>query len=647
MWAAGWAWGAVATAWAGDRYALLVAIGDYGYDPGWADLASGRDAELLQGVLERHAFAPERVTVVRDAAATKAGILGALGAVAGRVHPGDHVWFHYSGHGQQIADDSADEGDGYDEALVAYGAPVRGDAGYTGAAHLRDDELGAALDAIRRALGGSGSLVVTLDSCHSGTATRGELRSRGGAPPIGGPGPKVATSEGSDFLAPADRGGAQTDGGLAPMVVIAAAQANQPSKEVYGPDGQPVGALSLALAAALTDERPLRTWSGVFDRVRGQMAELALSQRPSLEGPGGLVLFDGEELRTPPYASVTSVGAGTVQLGAGLLAGMTPGSKVELHAAGALSPATESLIGAGEIVAATPTTATARLDLRGEPSVGALRAGRVFRTAEAAGGPAITVRLAIDGPRRAAWAAALAALPLVGVVEGAADLTLAADGADEVLRRADDAAPVARAPAARSPDVSELRASLQQLAYGALARSIELTGDAHALRVEIVPSTLTADGDCAPTGAPPLDGPLVVGDGDAFQVRLANVGSQPSHLTVLYVDGGGRVQQLQPQPGLPPEVLTPGRPLVVQCVAVSGEEREVVEQFKFFATRVPVDLGPVLGWARLASRGGASPLQQLLDQAGSGTRGLRPTAVVQEGYTAEITATVRARQEAP
>jgi len=139
----------------------------------------------------------------------------------------------------------------------------------------------------------------------------------------------------------------------------------------------------------------------------------------------------------------------------------------------------------------------------------------------------------------------------------------------------------------------------------------------------------------------------VVGDGDAFQVRLTNVGTQQSHLTVLYVDGRGQVQQLLPQPGLPPEVLAPNRQLVVQCVAVQGEEREVVEQFKVFATRVPVDLGPVLGWASLASRGGGSPLQQLLEQAGTGTRGLRPAAVVQEGFTTEITATVRARGEAP
>ena len=85
---------------------------------------------------------------------------------------------HYSGHGQQIFDDNGEEIDGKDEALVPYDAWVRYNNNYKGEHHFRDDELGSYITKFRNKLSANGQLLLLLDSCHSGSSTRGG-KSRG------------------------------------------------------------------------------------------------------------------------------------------------------------------------------------------------------------------------------------------------------------------------------------------------------------------------------------------------------------------------------------------------------------------------------------------------------------------------------------
>ena len=93
---------------------------------------------------------------------------------------GDIVVLHYSGHGQQIYDDDGDEIDGYDEAIIPYDGKISFKTGkYGGENHLRDDELGRMINQIRKKIGQAGDVIVILDSCHSGTATRDFSPSRG------------------------------------------------------------------------------------------------------------------------------------------------------------------------------------------------------------------------------------------------------------------------------------------------------------------------------------------------------------------------------------------------------------------------------------------------------------------------------------
>ena len=70
--------------------------------------------------------------------------------------------------------------DGFDEALVPYDASsFYTKDKYKGENHLIDDELGQLLHRLRQKVGNTGDIIVTIDACHSGTATRGLGKTRG------------------------------------------------------------------------------------------------------------------------------------------------------------------------------------------------------------------------------------------------------------------------------------------------------------------------------------------------------------------------------------------------------------------------------------------------------------------------------------
>ncbi len=149
--------------------ALIVAVGNYPSSSGWPRLNSTNDMALLKPVMQKHGFV---VTTLTDAQATKAGIVSAIKCLTAESRPGDHVWLHLSGHGQQVEDRSGDENDALDEAFVPFDAHRRYSKTYRGQNHLTDDVLNPLLVALRKRLGGNGELLVTIDACHSGDSYR-------------------------------------------------------------------------------------------------------------------------------------------------------------------------------------------------------------------------------------------------------------------------------------------------------------------------------------------------------------------------------------------------------------------------------------------------------------------------------------------
>ena len=154
----------------GDR-ALVVGIDRYA-DPGFTDLrGAARDARNIRWLLTEHlGFAPERIRVLTDAAATRRGIVAGIRdwLVAGS-RPGARALFYFAGHGYFQPDKNGDESDGYDEALVPHDARlVSADTRPMQVANLiLDDEVGALLGELR-----GREVHVIVDSCHAGTMTR-------------------------------------------------------------------------------------------------------------------------------------------------------------------------------------------------------------------------------------------------------------------------------------------------------------------------------------------------------------------------------------------------------------------------------------------------------------------------------------------
>ena len=126
---------------AAEKYALIIAIGDYDTKTGWSKISSANDVPLIKNALLKQSFNESNFTVLMNFYATKSGIENAFKVLINKLKKGDIVVVHYSGHGQQIFDDNGDEVDGLDEALVPVDAWANYNAKYKGENHLRDDEI--------------------------------------------------------------------------------------------------------------------------------------------------------------------------------------------------------------------------------------------------------------------------------------------------------------------------------------------------------------------------------------------------------------------------------------------------------------------------------------------------------------------------
>ncbi|HNL83417.1 MAG TPA: caspase family protein, partial [Chitinophagaceae bacterium] len=151
------------------KIALLIGIGKYPEGQRyWRNLSSERDLQYMKAALLENGFTENNIVTIVNEKATKKAMVVALDKLADKAMAGDIVYFHFSGHGQQIQDDAKDgkldEADGYDEALIPYDAKGMWDeVDYKGQNHFRDDLLEEKLIAIRRKVGSKGSVVVVLD----------------------------------------------------------------------------------------------------------------------------------------------------------------------------------------------------------------------------------------------------------------------------------------------------------------------------------------------------------------------------------------------------------------------------------------------------------------------------------------------------
>jgi hypothetical protein len=293
------------------KLALLVAIGNYPAGSGCRPIASLNDVKYIKEVLKKQDFAESNTVLLEDSKATKSGILKALDALAAKAGKKDIVLIYFACHGQQIRDQRTvelgkDENDGYDEALVPYDAKSEynpGLKGYRGENHLRDDDLGKKLTAVRNSIGPEGSLLVLLDACHSGSGTRDEDDF-----PIyrGEPVPFPDPDQPDDSLINLSGSGEnsffenETDT-ASNMVVISGSGPNQRNYQTVDPaitdlkdPRRNVGSLSYAFARAMADLPPESDYQLLFDRIRAKIQSDHPTQLPMVEGKTNQMVFKGQ-----------------------------------------------------------------------------------------------------------------------------------------------------------------------------------------------------------------------------------------------------------------------------------------------------------------------------------------------------------------
>lgn len=151
------------------RRALVFGLGQY-EDKGWNTIHGDRDVPIVIEMLEEIGYDDIRSLI--NAQATKQRMVNSMRELAGRCNPGDHVYIHFSGHGQRMTDTDGDEEDGWDEAWIPYDACLKYSPEDRGEKHLTDDEIGILLSEIRRRIGETGQLLVVVDACHSGDSSR-------------------------------------------------------------------------------------------------------------------------------------------------------------------------------------------------------------------------------------------------------------------------------------------------------------------------------------------------------------------------------------------------------------------------------------------------------------------------------------------
>lgn len=666
------------------RRALLVGVSNYCRDGSgaqcgsqgkyWWDLNSGNDVDAVGEVLisDKFGFKKEEIKTLKTTEETthESIVRTFKSFLVEQTGPGDIVYFHFSGHGSQVEDDRSernpklgDELDGKDETLVP--------SDYAG---LRDGQNDIRDDEIEQLLAGLAGrhVTMTVDSCHSGTITRGGRSLARGM--------RLTRA-----VAPNPRGAQDGPSGLfaanaalpRSLVVISAARNDQGAFETVDDESRTkMGAFTASLLGAFKNAGDETTYRDLFERINAEFTRKHGNQDPQLEGSRDNVLFSGVVRPPQPYINV-EVRDGKVLLKAGSLQGMTAGSRFSVYPPGKDSK-TGSPVARAEITAVGPTASVLKLTPEpDEKALKGLKATRAVETFHNFGD--MRLKVVFEDTARSALGAAmmneLKSLSLLNVPERAEDWNVRvcrgrcqnerpAPGQEDFGRGGvltlirEDGSVIERV--ADGPKMTDaFRNVLEGEARWRFVKALDNENDPNLqIRMRLVPVTkivrhpvtgLAASAtDLAPEVQPSEGNRLVLHDGDTVMLEVMNLGTADAFVSVLDLRSNGEIGPLFPHPDIPPgnanENKIPVRndlrgnpvwqripcPFVIRINKPYG--REV---FKAIVTRSAADFSPLFrpkdagelqtGQTRGTSRGereAKSPLGQIFLTATTGrTRG--------------------------
>jgi len=310
-----------------ELHALLIGIDAYlpneiagvGYYPRLEGCV--QDVIRVEGFLRSRGLSPERLHKLTASTAgngstepaepkeqwpTYEKIVSAFKQLTATANPGDRVYIHYSGHGNQAKTAYPDLKEKFDEVLV----PV--DIGDSETRYLRDIELAHLL----REMVDRGLLVtLVLDSCHSGGATRGvgevarkprgirtiDTSERRTDSLVASKEELVASWPGKPVPGGVMIRNFQADTGWLPAptgyVLIAACTPKQTAFECAFEGDASSGALTHFLLEALAGLSPGATYETLHNRLLATVQSDFPGQTPMIVGESRRLVLTGEETR--------------------------------------------------------------------------------------------------------------------------------------------------------------------------------------------------------------------------------------------------------------------------------------------------------------------------------------------------------------
>ena len=153
----------------GEDRALLIGVGRYAH---FDDRLRGvsLDLDMMTEMAQLMGFQKTAIKILEHENATTTNVYQTFDNwLINEIEPEDRVLIYFSGHGSQVPDENNDEQDHFDEVLLLYDTTLTvtdGRQSLNGVIH--DDRFSRMLAQIK-----SKNILVILDACHSGTATRG------------------------------------------------------------------------------------------------------------------------------------------------------------------------------------------------------------------------------------------------------------------------------------------------------------------------------------------------------------------------------------------------------------------------------------------------------------------------------------------
>ncbi len=322
------------------RIALLVGIEHYAPGtPASVPTLKGCRADVLgvrDTLLARFGFAPEDVRVLLDEQATHEAIVRAWREwLIPRAGPETEVVFWFSGHGARIPDASgingAERGQ-TDNTILAYDSRS---AGEDGSYDVTDDELYSLHAQLAHK---TARLFAVIDACHSATGMRGGQRTKGVRAAGDGTEP-LDRRRLLEFWPEVEREfideGPKRNPQPLPGASVFACTENQEALEYEWTDEGKVqrtqGALSFFLSDALAHAWPTETYRALADDAAVHLMREIPGQTPCYEGDLERQLFEAR-FEAAPHGILASVREeGRIDLAAGSLVGLAPGSELRLE----------------------------------------------------------------------------------------------------------------------------------------------------------------------------------------------------------------------------------------------------------------------------------------------------------------------------